>query len=79
MFRIAVSEGIALARYVHHDIIRKNFLFCEELKTATKTKDVFQFVKDFFAKHALDIKKTIDFVCTGSFPAMLGMNLGFMH
>jgi len=34
------SQLIALVRYVHDGTI-KNFLFCEELKTITKAKDVF--------------------------------------
>ena len=69
------SQLIALARYVHDGAI-KNFLFCEELKTTTKAKDVFQFVKDFFAKYELDIQ-IIGSVCTDGAPAMLGNKSGF--
>jgi len=51
-------------------------LFCEELKTTTKAKDVFQFVKDFFAKCELNIQ-SIGFVCTDGAPAVLGNKSGF--
>jgi len=54
----------------------RNFLFCEQPETATKAKDVFQFVKDFFAKQELNIP-TIGSVCTGGAPAMLGEKSGF--
>ena len=50
------SQPIALARYFHDGAIKENFLFWEELKTTTKAKDVFQLVKDFFAKYELDIQ-----------------------
>jgi len=49
------SQLIALVRYVHDSTI-KNFLFWEKLKITTKSKHVFQFVKDFFAKHEMDIQ-----------------------
>jgi len=48
------SQLIALVRYVHDCTIKENFFFSEELKT-TKVKDMFQFVKDIFTKHELDV------------------------
>jgi len=51
--------------------MNENFLFCEKLKTANKAKNVFQFVKDFFAKHELDIQ-CIGIVCADGVLAMMG-------
>ena len=42
--------------YVHDGAIMKDFMFCEDMKTTTKEKDDFQYVKDFFAKYNLDIQ-----------------------
>ena len=49
------SQLIALVTYVHDSAIMEDFLFCEILKKTTKAKDIFQCVKNFFAKHDLDI------------------------
>ena len=38
------SQLIALVRYVNDCTVKEDFLFCEDLKTTTKGKDVFQFV-----------------------------------
>ena len=46
------SQLIALVRHVSDGIVKEDFLFCEELKTTTQGKDVYQFVKDFF-EHGL--------------------------
>jgi len=43
-------------RYTHDGNVKGNFFFYEELKTTIKAKDLFQFVEDFFAKHASDIQ-----------------------
>ncbi|XP_076328759.1 protein FAM200C-like [Tachypleus tridentatus] len=48
----------------------EDFLFCEDLKITTKEKDVFQCVKDFFAKYDLDIQ-IIGSVCIDGVSAML--------
>ena len=45
------SQLIVLVRYVHDGSIKEDFLFCEDLKRTTKAKDIFQCVKNFFAKH----------------------------
>ena len=50
--------------------------FCEELKTTTKAKDVFQFVKGFFSKHEWDIQSTGS-VCAEGASAILGNKYGF--
>ena len=52
-------------------MFHKDFLFSEDLKRSTKAKDIIQCVKNFFAKHDLDIK-VIGSVCTDNAPAMLG-------
>ena len=70
------SKLIALVRYVHDGAIMEDFLFCEDLKRTTKGKDIFQCVKNFFAKHDLDIQ-IIGSVCTDGAPAMLGNKSGF--
>jgi len=55
-------------RYIHDGTITEKFLFCEEPKTTTKAKDVFQFVKGFlFAKDELDVQ-SLDSVCTDGAP-----------
>ena len=70
------SQLIALVRYVSDGIVKEDFLFCEELKTTTQGKNVYQFVKDFFAKHDSDIE-TIGSVSTDDAPVMLGNKSGF--
>jgi len=50
----------------------KNFLFCEKLKTANKAENVFQFAKDFFAKHELDIQ------CIGTYALIADGALAFL-
>ena len=49
------SQLVALVGYVHEGIIKENFIFCEELKITTKSKDVFRFVEEFFSRHEFDI------------------------
>ena len=68
---ITVQQLIVLVRYVHDGSIRENYIFCEELNTTTKTKDLFELVKDAFAKHQLDIQ-SIGSVYIDGTPAMLG-------
>ena len=65
------SQLIVLVRYVHDGSIKEDFLFCEDLQRTTKAKDTFQCVKNFFAKHDLDMQ-VIGSVCTDGAPAMLG-------
>lgn len=60
------SQLIALVKFVHDG----RFLFCEDLKTTTKGKDVFQCVKNLFAKCDLDIQ-IIGSVYTDSASVML--------
>uniref|UniRef100_UPI00358EB4CC protein FAM200C-like n=1 Tax=Myxine glutinosa TaxID=7769 RepID=UPI00358EB4CC len=67
---------ITLVWHVNDGAVKEDFLFCEDLKTSTTAKDVMQLVKDFFAKHDLDIK-VIGSVCTDRAPAMLGNKSGF--
>ncbi|XP_076329566.1 protein FAM200C-like [Tachypleus tridentatus] len=70
------SQLIALVRYVHDGAIMEDFRFCKDLKTTTKGKDVFQCVKDFFAKYDLDIQ-IIGSGCTDGAPDILGNKSGF--
>ena len=65
------SQLIVLVRYVHDGSIKEDFLFCEDLQRTTKAKDIFQCVRNFFAKHDLDMQ-VIGSVCTDSAPTMLG-------
>lgn len=68
---LSCSQLIALVvRYIHNCAAKEDFLFSEVLKTTIKGKYVFQFVKDFFAKHDLDIQ-TIGSVCTDDALAIL--------
>lgn len=70
------SQLIVFVRYIHNGGIMEDFLFCEDLETTTRGKDVFQYVKNFFIKYDLDIK-IIGSVCTDGAPAMLGNKSGF--
>ena len=49
------TQLIALVRYVNDGVVKEDFLFCKDLPKNTTAKDVMQLVKDFFAKHDLDI------------------------
>jgi len=55
--------------------MKEKFLFCEELRTTTKAKDVFQFVKDLSTKHELDIQ-SITSVCTDALLPCMGNKPG---
>ena len=70
------SQLIALIRYFSDSMIKEDVLFCDELKPTTQGKDVYQLVKDFFAKHDLDIQ-IIGSVCADGTPVMLGNKSGF--
>jgi len=52
------------------------FLFCEELKTTTNAAYFFQFVKDSFTKHQLDIESTA-YVCANALLPRWKLNLSF--
>ena len=71
------SQLIALVRYVCDAATIEEFLFCEDLKSTIKGKDIFQWVKNFFAKHDVDIQ-IIGSVCTDGSPALLGSKLEFL-
>lgn len=71
------SQLLAFVRYVHDDEIKEEFLFCEPLLETTKASDVFEIVKNFFAKHNFDWKKKLRSICTDGAPAMLGNKSGF--
>jgi len=57
-------------KYVHDGTMKVSFFFCEATKTTTKAKGAFQFVKDLFAKHELDIQSS-GCVCAEGAPVML--------
>ena len=71
-----VENCSQLERYEHDGAII-DFLFSEDLKKTIKGKDIFQCVKNFFAKHDLDIQ-IIGSVCTDGAHAMLGNKSGFL-
>ena len=68
---------IVLVRHFHGSAAKtEESLLCEELKTCTVGKEVCHLVKDFFAKHDLDIS-TIGSVCADDPSALLRNKAGF--
>ena len=63
-------------RYVHNAEFEDEFLFCEDLKSRTTAKDIFEKVSIFFEEHDLDWQNLCG-VCTDGAPAMLGHKSGF--
>ncbi|XP_076039331.1 protein FAM200C-like [Oratosquilla oratoria] len=59
-----------LDMYISYGTVKEDFLFCEELITTTMGNDVYQFVKDFFAK-------LLTVCAADGVPMMLGNKSGF--
>ncbi|KAK3885513.1 hypothetical protein Pcinc_010254 [Petrolisthes cinctipes] len=67
---------LAVVRYVKKKKVEDNFLFCQSLKTTTQAIDVFNKIKEFFARNELHID-SISSICTDGAPAMLDNRSGF--
>ena len=73
-----VSSAAQLIAFVHY-VTEKNvkeLLFCSELKTTTKAKDVMAKVEHFFDKENISWASLCG-VCSDGVPAMLGAKSGF--
>ena len=62
---------LAYARYMHADVIKQEFLFCEPLFGTTNAANVLQMGNNFFAKQDFNWKRNICRLCTDGAPAML--------
>ena len=58
--------------------LKKEFLFCENLKTITAAKDVMNLIKNFLGKHDISIKK-FGYVCTAGAGLYLIANRDSWH
>ena len=68
---------LVFVRYVHADIIKEEFLFCESLPQHAKATDVLEMLNNFFANQNFEWKEKIGSLCTDGVPAMLGKTSGF--
>jgi zinc finger BED domain-containing protein 5/7/8/9 len=71
-----LSQLAVFVRYVKHDEIKEEFLFCKPLTTTTKAADVKKLVDDFFKDNNLSWDM-VSAVCSDGAPAMLGRKSGF--
>jgi hypothetical protein len=71
------SQLLVFVRYLHADVIKEGFLFCEPLLETTKAVDVLQIVKGFFAKKIYDWKEKLHTLSIDVAPAMPGNTSGF--
>ena len=69
----AVMEYI---RYVHCNMIKEEFLLCENLTTTTKGEDVFNTVSYFLQSNGMDWHRVQQMSVDGA-PAMMGGQRGF--
>ena len=85
MFCIQVDEStdvsscaqlLVFVRYIHLEDIKKEFLFCSELETTTKSVDVMEKITTFFDLEKLQWENLFG-GCTDGAPAMLGSQSGF--
>ena len=70
------AQLLVYARYIFENNVKVQYLFSEPLSTTCRGEDVFQIVKDFFEKHALDWKQLVR-ICTDGAPSMIGYRSGF--
>ena len=67
---------LCYVRYTYNGEFEDEFLFCDDLKSRTTAKDIFEKVSNFFEEHDLDWQNLCG-VCTDGAPAMLGHKSGF--
>ena len=70
------AQLMAFVRYVTEKNVKEELLFCSELKTTTKAKDVMAKIKHFFDKENISWASLCG-VCTDDAPAILGAKSGF--
>ena len=72
----SASQLMTFARYVTEKNVKEELLFCSELKTTTKAKDVMTKVENLFDKENISWASLCG-VCTDGAPTMLGAKSGF--
>ena len=72
----SAAQLMSFVRYVTKKNVKEELLFCSELETTTKAKDVMAKVEDFFHKENISWASLCG-VCTDGAPAMLGAKSGF--
>ena len=72
----SAAQLMCFVRYVTEKNVKEELLFCSELETTTKAKDVMAKVEDFFHKENISWASLCG-VCTDGAPAMLGAKSGF--
>ena len=72
----SAPQLMAFVGYVTEKNVKEELLFCSELKTTTKAKDVMTKVKNFFDKENISWASLCG-VCTDGAPTMLGTKSGF--
>ena len=70
------AQLLVYARYIFENNVKVQCLFSEPPSTTCGGEDVFQIVKDFFEKHALNWKQLVR-ICTDGAPSMIGYRSGF--
>ena len=71
-----LAQLCCYVRYTYNGEFEDEFLFCDDLKSRTTAKDIFEKVSNFFEEHDLDWQNLCG-VCTDGAPAMLGHKSGF--
>ena len=72
----SAAQLMAFVRHVTEKNVKEELLFCSELKTTTKAKDVTAKVEHFFDKENISWASLCG-VCTDGAPTMLGAKSGF--
>ena len=72
----SAAQLMSFVRYVTEKNVKEELLFCSELETTTKAKDVMAKVENFFHKENISWASLCG-VCTDGAPAMLGAKSGF--
>ena len=71
----SLSQLISYVRYIDHDNMKTEFLFCKPLKTTARADDIFDIINIYFQSHNIDWKKLV-FCTTDGAPAMMGKKTG---
>ena len=73
----SISQLAAYVRFVKENANVDEFLFRQEMKERTRTKDVFDLVNAFLRENSIAWNK-VGSVCTDDAPAMIGHRSGFV-
>ena len=71
----SLSQLISYVRYIDHDNMKTEFLFCKPLKTTARADDIFDIINIYFQSHNIDWKKLV-FCTTDRAPSIMGKNTG---